>query len=522
MRSTGTLRNPWCALVAAVSLLSAGCARQSAPAHTSARWLAAAELPAFDPDGPPDPLRASLERLLSRGLVECDSSGVVVPGLAESWNCAPDSLAWTFHLRAGLHFTDGEPLTAEHLRQSIIGGLGREDHATRSWLLGAVEGVDRVRLGRPLPTLGIEAPDARTLVLRLVRPDPRLPAKLATAGVSTPFRARNGDWAGAVGCGPYRVLALEGGRLLTLVAAEPVAGRRAGVDTLRVRFASGAPRTRMVLRAQAADLVWPLPPDLLSQPLPAGWTLGSRPAWPTRRLVLVLRADVPPTTRAEVRAALSQAIDHGELLEALAARGTATRRWLPGATRDAEVSLALPTREREAGERAVRTRPESHHVVLAWDADGSGAEVARALQGQWARAGHYADLRSLRGAAAHREALASVAAQAQLVETQALLPDAGDELALWVMPLRGPAVGGVRTGWRTRALDGWLAGEAPLSPPQVDSLQSILVLDRIVLPLGDLPWQWLVRQGAVPPAVQAATGPDWTVAGVPPGGPRKR
>ncbi len=41
------------------------------------------------------------------------------PGLAESWDVSEDGLTWTFHLREGVTFHDGEPLTAEAVKLSI-------------------------------------------------------------------------------------------------------------------------------------------------------------------------------------------------------------------------------------------------------------------------------------------------------------------------------------------------------------------------------------------------------------------
>ncbi len=35
------------------------------------------------------------------------------PGLAKSWEVAPDGVTWTFHLRKGAAFSDGHPMTAE-------------------------------------------------------------------------------------------------------------------------------------------------------------------------------------------------------------------------------------------------------------------------------------------------------------------------------------------------------------------------------------------------------------------------
>ena len=474
--------------------------------------------PAFDPDGPPDALRWALERQLSLGLTERDSSGVAQLALADSVTASADSLTWTFRLRAGTRFTDGSPVTSAHVRDALTAGLARTDHSTRAWLLAAVSGVAQVRAGKPLPPLGIAVPDERTLVLRLSRPDRRLLDQLSVPGVSTPWKSRTGRWADAIGLGPWRVASADGERALTLVAAAPVAGVAARAETLHVRFTTGAARVRTALRMGNADVVWPLPPELLTQPLPAEWSVVQHRSLPERRLLLVLRADVPPTTKPEVRHALAHALNREELLAALGGRGASLRRWLPGARGDYPWAR-FETRTDQAARHTAREprtpgrgdgRPESYHFVLAYEAELAGAEIARVLQGQWARAGHYAELRPLRGADAVHEALSAGTAQAQLVESQALLTGAEAELALLVAPLRGPAVGSFRTGWRTREFDRWLALPDAPSGGDPDAVQRVLAAEQVVLPLAGLPWQLAIRTGGQPPAVHPAFGPGWT------------
>ena len=249
------------ALLAIVSaLLPAGCSAPRAPARVATVWLAGHPLPAFDPDGPPDALRQALERQLSRGLVEADSTGRVGPALADSLGCSRDSLTWTFRLRGDARFTDGSPVTSADIRDALMGGLGRDDHATREWLLAAVRGVASARSGRRAPAIGIETAGPSRLVIRLAAREPRLLEKLAVPGVSTPWKRRKGSWRDAVGVGPYRVAAADGDRMLTLAAAATPAGVRAAADTLHVRFLSGAIRVRNILRRSGADVVWPLPP----------------------------------------------------------------------------------------------------------------------------------------------------------------------------------------------------------------------------------------------------------------------
>jgi ABC-type transport system substrate-binding protein len=490
-----------------------GCARPAAPARAGVDWVAGHAAPAFDPDGPPDALRWALERQLSMGLVERDSSGAIRKALADSIACSRDSLTWTFRLRDRLRFTDRTPVTSEHFRAALEAGLARTDHATRAWLLAAVAGVQNLRAGRPLPALGIETPDARTLVLRLSRPDRRLLEKLSVPGVSTPWKRRSGSWRDAVGVGPYRVSAENPERSLTLVAVRSVAGVAPLTDTLHVHFLLGAARAGAVIRLAHADLIWPLAPGTLSQPFAPGWSLERRAAEPGRRLLLVLRADLPPLTRPETRQTLASAINREELVAALGAGCEPLRRWLPGARTDYEwPRLESPSdrRVRLAASSDKSQRPESFHFALAYDADLSGAEIARALQGQWARAGHYADLRPLRGPAATAQALAAAAAQAQLVESEALLPGVENELALLVMPLRGPAVGSFRTGWRTREFDRWVVAAEPAPGFDPDFAQARLAQDRVVLPIASIPWRMAFRNGGTRPSVHPAYGPGWT------------
>jgi ABC-type transport system substrate-binding protein len=520
----------------AVLLPFAACSRPHAPAHRATLWLAGHPLPAFDPDGPPDALRQALERHLARGLVELDSAGAVQSALADSIGCARDSLTWTFRLRADARFTDGTRITSADVREAMVAGLGRGDHATREWLLAAVSGVAGSRPGRK-PPLGIETAGDRRLVVRLVVRDPRLLEKLAVPGVSTPWKHRRGGWRDAVGAGPYRVVAVDGERVLTLVAAGASAGERAAIDTLRVRFLGGAIRVRNILRRSGADVLWPIPPGFLDTGLPDGWEIASAPARPERRLLLVLRPDVPPLGKLEVRESLARALRPVELALALGPLGEPIRHWLPGANspyawpaRETAVERAAHeaadlTRQEQARRDLARRgsyrhspaadRPESYHVVLAFDADQSGAAVATALQGQWAAAGDYAELRAVRGDAALAQPLRAAGTQATLVESQAPLPGLVPELSMYVQPLRGPVRGAFRTGWRTREYDRWISPPGTYSGLEPDSVQGRIAAARIVLPIASIPWRVAFRTGAPRPRIDSRYGPDWTRAGGP-------
>ena len=52
-------------------------------------------------------------------LVRYDDNNEIAPCLAESWEVSDDGLVYTFHLRDGVEFSDGTPLTADAVKQSI-------------------------------------------------------------------------------------------------------------------------------------------------------------------------------------------------------------------------------------------------------------------------------------------------------------------------------------------------------------------------------------------------------------------
>ena len=52
-------------------------------------------------------------RILDSLVTMDPKTGEVIPNLAKSWEISEDNLQYTFHLRKGVHWSDGEPFTAE-------------------------------------------------------------------------------------------------------------------------------------------------------------------------------------------------------------------------------------------------------------------------------------------------------------------------------------------------------------------------------------------------------------------------
>ncbi len=126
------------------------------------------------------------------------------PGLATSWDTSDDGLTWTFHIRDGVSWSDGKPLTAADVAYTlnrILDG-GPEASTWGSYLTGVEK---------------ITAPDATTVEMTLKKPNavlPLLPMPIVAEHVwkNVPenkvksYKAEPTDGKPVVGSGPFRLV----------------------------------------------------------------------------------------------------------------------------------------------------------------------------------------------------------------------------------------------------------------------------------------------------------------------------
>lgn len=100
-------------------------------------------------------------------LLTVDQDGKLAPGQAETWETSTDGLTWTFHLRDGLKWSNGEPLTAKDFVYSWKRVCDPEIAAPYAeTVLGMVKGYSEAIAGN-LDALAVSAPDDKTLVVEL-------------------------------------------------------------------------------------------------------------------------------------------------------------------------------------------------------------------------------------------------------------------------------------------------------------------------------------------------------------------
>lgn len=106
------------------------------------------------------------------GLVTYDETGSLVGGSAESWDISDDGLVYTFHLRDGLKWSDGTPLTAQDFLYSIQRVLTPATAAQYvSMVTGYVKNAQEFYDGTATAEdLGVKAIDDQTLEITLIQP----------------------------------------------------------------------------------------------------------------------------------------------------------------------------------------------------------------------------------------------------------------------------------------------------------------------------------------------------------------
>ena len=96
------------------------------------------------------------------------------PGAAESWDISEDGTVITFHLRDGLFWSNGERLTSMDFRDSWLTLLSPKTGAEYASMLDDVAGAREYRTGSgSSEDVGLETPDAKTLIVTLKQPTPQ-------------------------------------------------------------------------------------------------------------------------------------------------------------------------------------------------------------------------------------------------------------------------------------------------------------------------------------------------------------
>jgi len=199
----------------------------AAPKPVSFTYAFLDEPPGIDPTVSQGNTQSTIYAALYEGLVTQDAKGNIVPAAAKSWDVSPDGLVYTFHLRDGLKWSDGKPLTASDFVYSWLRVLTPATASTYEWfvetyLKNSTEFFKGTVTG---DQVGVKAADDKTLVVTLKTPASYFLQALLT-GVWMPVRkdaveANPEKWPfdakTAISNGPFMLIEYKIGAYITAV-----------------------------------------------------------------------------------------------------------------------------------------------------------------------------------------------------------------------------------------------------------------------------------------------------------------
>ncbi|MET2828329.1 ABC transporter substrate-binding protein [Mesorhizobium shangrilense] len=263
-----------------------------------------------------DPIRASLLNtaayLIYDRLVEQDVDQSYHPHLAESWETSADGMSWTFKLRQGVRFHDGEPFNAA----TVTWWIAKYRGSVNDYLTDAIDHA--------------EAVDEHTVRFVMKRAEPNLIYNLASSFMGIPS-PKSYDAAGdsygvneAIGTGPYKLESLVVGQETVLVANEDYAwgsdlSENKGapyIKRLSLREIPDASTAFLELKTGGVGMLLGVPDEFLPQ-MQADKNIGFRSLPGFGVTYLMFNSKSEPFSDMALRQATALAIDQSAILKSV-------------------------------------------------------------------------------------------------------------------------------------------------------------------------------------------------------------
>jgi oligopeptide transport system substrate-binding protein len=293
--------------------------------------------------------------LAYEGLTRFDTELQTVPAAADSWEYNEEATQITFHLREGLKYSDGSPLTAENFRYAVertcdpvtageyqgilfeiagcadFAGLALDEEGnTREY---TPEEYDEAKAA-----LGVTAVDDRTLQLDLTNPAPYFHT-VAALWVFYPVKQEiveadpDNWWQSAenhIGNGPFNIAGIDEEQRWTFAANDNYWQGRPKLDGIEYRYVEDAAVALEAYRSGDLDIVDlepPQIPEVKTDPELSEQFL-TYPTASTYQMEMNLKLE--PLTDLKVREAFAYAFDRETFcVEVRSGDCTPTLSWIP-------------------------------------------------------------------------------------------------------------------------------------------------------------------------------------------------
>ena len=230
------------------------------------------------------------------GLMKPTPDGDLTPAIAERYEVSEDRMTYTFHLREGVQFHNGETVTAE----DVVYSIQRCAAATETGIV-QVEAFSVIQ--------AIETPDDKTVAITISEASNEFISYMTTAILPADYDKQDTD---PVGTGPFKFVSSTAQDSVVLEKFDGYWGTPAQLDKVTLKIMENADSLMMSLQSGAIDLCAHLTSTQVAQ-LEKDFNVAEG----TMNLVqaMYLNNAVAPFDDVRVRQALCYAVDKQEIID---------------------------------------------------------------------------------------------------------------------------------------------------------------------------------------------------------------
>jgi oligopeptide transport system substrate-binding protein len=378
-------------LILLSTLIILGCSKKNT-GGTTLRMRLPSEPPALDWHLATDNVSKDVIAPIQIGLTYTDTAHKAQPALAESWTISKDGTLYTFKLRQGLKWSDGQPLTAQHFVDAWERLLRPSTASEYAYFLFKIVNAEDFQSGKlkDFSKVGIKAVDDLTFEVKLTGPVAHfifLTSFWTTFPIRKDIVEKFGDkWteaANIVSCGPYKLTVWEHDSKLVM-EKNPYYHNKENLEKMPEKIEFRVIKENAVavtlFDQGALDIVRDLPPIQMS-------VLSKRPellkANYFRGYYFGFNIKNPQVADKRVRQALAMSIDREELNKVLPGMIQPMKGWIPEGMvgYNASKGIDFDASKAKALWDSIPNKPAS--LDYWFDQKEYNKAVAEFLQGQW-------------------------------------------------------------------------------------------------------------------------------------------
>ncbi len=278
----------------------------------------------LDPALGPDANSAIAVGMVYSGLVKSDINLNVIPDQA-TWDISNNNTVYTFHIKPGITFSDGTPVTAQTYVYTLTRALLPEvKSGIASFFEANIVGADAVSSGKTRTLAGVKALDAQTLQITLTKPTPYF-LEVLTNSLYYPLNEKiinqygQTNWVNhaagnGIGTGPFMIKEWDHSVKMILVPNPHYYGAKTRLSEVDMIFVNDPTTAFNAYRAGQYAFVW----NITAQDQQ---TAKNMPGFIRHSLLetdlLFFNNKMPPFDKAAVRQAFAYATDKNTLAHAI-------------------------------------------------------------------------------------------------------------------------------------------------------------------------------------------------------------